>query len=763
MWLDRFTPSSSQASPAATPRSFSPAPRRGPYLAPDANATTSASRGAAPQRPSFGPRSSSLSLVSNNSSTTSLPGAAAGRQSISGGPSQRRPAAAGGEAVGVPDPVAVLEGIMGRPPRGKKEGGGEKIERPERLVEEIDFKGLSLTEFVDTEGKDGKAAAPKARDVHRYSVQSVEEYDKEKDKFEDLHKSILACDDVLKSVETYLTGFQADLGAVSAEIETLQTRSSALNTKLENRKVVEKLLGPAVEDVGVAPAVVYKIAEGPIDDSWPVALLELEKKVKAIEAKEKERNEIKAIDDLKPLLENLTNKAIERIRDFLIAQIKALRSPNINAQIIQQTGFLKYKDLFAFLARRHPQLAGEIAQAYANTMRWYYAAHFVRYQKALDKLRIHHIDRHDAIANFDESGRRLAGGGGSSGASGSGAAGLLGLGGGGAFGGLGGSGGVAGGGHTGGTPHDAFVLGRRINVLRDPPTAALTAYVADEDTSAHYLEVPFQSFNLALIDNASFEYTFLSSFFSPLYPSASALGRLFTSIFDPAFALGKALTARLTAEPPHSPPQDALGFLLAIRINQRLQFALQRRRVPAADAYTNATNLLLWPRFSQVLDLHVDSVRRAAAALPARPPGVGSAAAALVGAAAPGSSTGGGAGGDPAASTAPLPLTQRFAHFAASVLTVAAESAGAAGGGGGGGGGGEEEEEPVGRGLARLRDEVERYLNRVAAGMRDRRKRDRFLANNYALVGTILEGVPGRTAGEWRVWCEGVRGAAEGG
>ena len=44
--------------------------------------------------------------------------------------------------------------------------------------------------------------------------------DKEKDKFEDLHKSILACDEVLKSVETYLTNFQADLGAVSAEIES---------------------------------------------------------------------------------------------------------------------------------------------------------------------------------------------------------------------------------------------------------------------------------------------------------------------------------------------------------------------------------------------------------------------------------------------------------------------------------------------------------------------------------------------------------------
>ena len=80
--------------------------------------------------------------------------------------------------------------------------------------------------------------------------------DKEKDKFEDLHKSIIACDEVLKSVETYLTNFQSDLEAVSAEIESLQNRSIALNTKLENRKTVEKLLGPAVEDISLSPAVV---------------------------------------------------------------------------------------------------------------------------------------------------------------------------------------------------------------------------------------------------------------------------------------------------------------------------------------------------------------------------------------------------------------------------------------------------------------------------------------------------------------------------
>lgn len=113
---------------------------------------------------------------------------------------------------------------------------------------------------------------------------------------------------MLKSVESYLTGFQTDLGAVSAEIETLQSRSTALNTKLENRRVVEKLLGPSVEDLSLSPAVVRTISEGPIDESWVKALSDLEKRTELIESRQQDQQKLKALDDLKPLLENLNNR-----------------------------------------------------------------------------------------------------------------------------------------------------------------------------------------------------------------------------------------------------------------------------------------------------------------------------------------------------------------------------------------------------------------------------------------------------------------------
>jgi hypothetical protein len=112
----------------------------------------------------------------------------------------------------------------------------------------------------------------------------------------------------LQSVETYLTGFQSDLGAVSAEIETLQSRSTAMNTKLENRRVVEKLLGPAVEDLSFSPATVRKIADGPVDEAWIRALNDLESRSKAVEAKKKDQQKLKAMEDLAPILDNLINR-----------------------------------------------------------------------------------------------------------------------------------------------------------------------------------------------------------------------------------------------------------------------------------------------------------------------------------------------------------------------------------------------------------------------------------------------------------------------
>ena len=682
MWLNRSAAQNpSSASPPPRDRPFSPAtasPRRSSHLTPNP----------LPQRPGLPSRASSLSLTSNASNEN-----LAGPKRAPNGSSLKHELSASPVA-NVPDPLDVLEGIIGTPFKQGEEDVSEKRGRAvntgsQDLVQDIDFGGLSLQEFA-TADRPARPSRPRSStEAYVDSAHTIAGFEKERDKFEELHRSILACDDVLKSVETYLMGFQKDLGTVSAEIETLQSRSSALNTKMENRKRVEKVLGPAVEDVTLSPMIVKKIMEGPLDEAWIKALEEIEKRVKTIDGRIKDGNKVQAAEDLRPLLENLTSKAIERIRDYLVSQIKAIRSPNMNAQIIQQQGLLKHKDIYPFLLRHQPQLAEDISQAYINTMRWYYLNNFTRYKASLDKLKIHVISTQEVIGSDSDAGRRSN---------------------------------LAANSRIPSAPHDALTLGRRIDVIKAHTQTALPSHIAEEDQSMHFLEVAFRSFNLALIDNASAEFSFLTEFFAK--QGFHAVSRTFSALFSPTFDLGQTLTKQLISDP----NTDALGVLICVRLNQAFAFEMQRRKIPAVEGYINGTNMLLWPRFQKIMDMHCESIQRVTSSLSGR-----SATSAL---ALTSNNTQG------SASTAPHPLTQKFAHFLQAILALSSEAG---------------DDEPVSNSLGRLRTDFENFLAKMSKSVADTRKRDRFLANNYSLVLTIMGDTAGKLADEVREHFEDMK------
>lgn len=112
----------------------------------------------------------------------------------------------------------------------------------------------------------------------------------------------------MNSVETNLSSFRNDLASVSADIESLQARSAALNRRLENRSSVEKTLGPLVDDVSVSPETISKIAEGHIDESWAKVLLDVDRRAAGHKKKSAGSLQSKASDDLGPLLEKLILK-----------------------------------------------------------------------------------------------------------------------------------------------------------------------------------------------------------------------------------------------------------------------------------------------------------------------------------------------------------------------------------------------------------------------------------------------------------------------
>lgn len=291
MWRDRI---SGQSTPAGGNRNPS-LPRR---------SSSQLSRGPYNTRPGNPSRTSSTSLlVSPNDSSASLPGTAARSPNGAG---LRQTSAQRPRPAVVPDPLEVLNGII-RKEAQINDGPQLSVKpesRPGELIEVIDFDGLSLEEFV------AKPDPKPARKSASYDVnaQTIQQFEQERDKFQDLHTSISGCDDVSKSVELYLNDFQNELGAVSAEIETLQTRSTQLNAMLENRRNVERLLGPAVEEISISPRAVRTIVEGPIDENWVRALNEIDARTTGIESKASSQTSSKAIDDVRPLLTDIKNK-----------------------------------------------------------------------------------------------------------------------------------------------------------------------------------------------------------------------------------------------------------------------------------------------------------------------------------------------------------------------------------------------------------------------------------------------------------------------
>lgn len=201
----------------------------------------------------------------------------------------------------------MLSGILGKEKQETKDVPHVSIQlvtRPSELVEAIDFDGLSLEEFV-VKPDPTPTRKTQGSDIN---AQTIYQFEQERDKFQDLHTSITGCDDVSRSVELYLNDFQTELGAVSAEIETLQTRSTQLNAMLENRRNVEKLLGPAVEEISISPKAVRTIADGPMDEHWVHALNEIDARTTSIEAKTSSSAGLKAIEDVRPLLIDVKNK-----------------------------------------------------------------------------------------------------------------------------------------------------------------------------------------------------------------------------------------------------------------------------------------------------------------------------------------------------------------------------------------------------------------------------------------------------------------------
>ena len=263
-----------------------------------------------PSPPQRSSSSSQLTRGTHNDSTTSLLSLSTTPQSQAQGQQKTR-----SRPKGVADPLQVLNGILNKSPSPDKPSADVIISGPiipdlkPQLVHDIAFDGRSLQEFVADSNDQTDGEQP---EVDTYTVQQFEE---EKSRFQDLHTAITGCDDVSRSVELYLGDFQRELGVVSAEIESLQARSVQLNAMLENRRNVQRLLGPAVDEITISPRGVRRIVEGPIDSRWVRTLNEIDLKTTNIESK----GSLKAVEHVRPLLAAIRKKVRTSVYSIAIS------------------------------------------------------------------------------------------------------------------------------------------------------------------------------------------------------------------------------------------------------------------------------------------------------------------------------------------------------------------------------------------------------------------------------------------------------------
>ncbi|XP_024023489.1 vacuolar protein sorting-associated protein 52 A [Morus notabilis] len=434
------------------------------------------------------------------------------------------------------------------------EGLQQELEecKNDQVVANILSKGTKLREY----------AKGVENNIRQVELDSIQDYIKESDNLVSLHDQIRDCDSILSQMETLLSGFQAEIGSISSDIKVLQEKSMDMGLKLKNRKVAELKLANFVEDIIVPPRMVDIIIDGEVNDEYMSTLEILSKKVKFVEVDPMVKMS-KALKDVQPELEKLRQKAVSKVFDFIVQKLYALRKPKTNIQILQQNILLKYRYVVTFLKEHGKEVYTEVRGAYIDTMNKVLSAHFRAYIQALEKLQLDIATSSDLIG-VDTRNTSLF--------------------------------------SRGREPlknrSAVFALGERIRILKEIDEPALIPHIAEASSSKYPYEVLFRSLHKLLMDTATSEYHFCGDFFGE--------EPIFYDIFSGPFSV---IDEHFNSILPNC--YDAIGLMLMIRIIHQHQLIMSRRRIPCLDSYLDKVNIVLWPRFKMVFDMHLNSLRNA--------------------------------------------------------------------------------------------------------------------------------------------------------
>lgn len=520
------------------------------------------------------------------------------------------------------------------------EGLEEELERlkGQQIVGSILGQGIQLREY----------AIEVEENLRQVELESIQDYMKESDNLVSLHAQIRECDTILTQMESLLGGFQADLGSISSEIKNLQEQSMSMGIKLKNRKVAEAKLAKFIEEVVVPPSMIDTIVDGEVNEEYVNVLQSLSKKLTYVAENKESTKDSLAMQDVIPEFERLRVKAVYKAREFLMQKLYALKRPKTNIQILQQNVLLKYKYVATFLQDHGHEVYPEVRAAYVDTMSKVLSVHFRSYIQALEKLQLDIVTRNDLLG-VEDAGTRSTG--------------LF------------------------SRPREplknrgaVFALGDRASVLKDVDGPAIIPHIAESSSQKFPYEVLFRSLHKLLMDTATSEYLFCTSFFGE--------DSIFSEIFAGSFAV---IEEHTNAVLPNC--FDAIGLLLMIRLTNEHKLIMWNRRIPSLDSYFDKLVLVLWPRFKLVFDMHLSSLRTA----------------------------------NPRAlwedDVRPHYVTRRYAEFAASLLHLTIKNG----------------DGQLDLNLERLRVAIDDLLVKLARMFKGQKQQTIFLINNYDLVLSVLK------------------------
>lgn len=432
--------------------------------------------------------------------------------------------------------------------------------------------------------------------------------------FVELHDQVETSVTLLDSLESFLSTFQKDLTAVAGQISELQDRSKNIDGRLKSRRKIERPLSNLLSDITVSPSLATLILDTNVGEPWIEAIDELERRLNSSKA----RARVKAARDLGEVTEGLRIVAATKLRAFFHTLFQPIRSSvTTNMQVIQTSILLKYHPLFAFLQRQAPNVAHELQRAYVGAARTYYETGFRRYVRSLGWIKTRSIEKFETIVTSENE------------------------------------------------KDISTDLGRLQHAKIDGPGATL-AYMADDKAHKEPVEALLRSLLLVFMDNATAEYTFVSTFFAaePLFPPSPHTAELDNSALSPSspdrgtfpdsrsnygseyggkrqsltpglsgFVIPMVSTKEEQADMDAiwkqvmdpvleycrafirsvlEPLPPATPLLTMIRLTEDVGTEVQKRRCAPAETFIFGLRLQMWPVFQKAMTEHIEALKKLA-------------------------------------------------------------------------------------------------------------------------------------------------------